>query len=195
MRTALLIIGSALPVFASLAYVLSIVRGKSRPERMTRFLLVVITALMVASLWATDDTSGIWLAWVSFVQAIFIFGLSLKYGMGGRDRLDYACLALCGVGIGLWLLSDWPWMGLIASIAADCIAMIPALRKTIRLPHTELTLFYAVDTFAGLFILFAGPYTLKAMALPAYIAAINFAFVLAIEWPRRQPVPTAETEV
>ncbi|MET0779653.1 MAG: hypothetical protein ABWY71_02350 [Candidatus Saccharimonadales bacterium] len=35
--------GSLLPIISSLAYVVSIMRGTTRPQRMTRLLLVVIT--------------------------------------------------------------------------------------------------------------------------------------------------------
>jgi hypothetical protein len=153
---------------------------------MTRFLLVLITILSVATLWAAGDTSGLWLAMASCVEAILVFVLSLKYGMGGRDRLDGACLALCIGGVALWLLSDKPLVGLAASIAADFIASLPALRKTIRLPHTELALFYALGAVAGLMIVLAGPFTLQAMVFPAYIASIDFAFVVAIVQSRRR---------
>jgi hypothetical protein len=187
MRIALLILGSGLPVLASLTYIISIVRGQTRPQRMTRFLLVIITLLMAASLWLAGDTSGVWLALVSFVQAVVIFGVSLKRGMGGTSRLDWTCLGLCLAGLALWLLAGWPWFGLLASIVADAVAMVPALRKTMRWPHTELTLFYAIDVFAGLAIVLAGPLTLQAIVFPAYIALINLVFVIAIRWPRRQP--------
>jgi hypothetical protein len=99
-----------------------------------------------------------------------------------------ACLTLCVAGIGLWIISDRPWVGLLASITADCIAVVPALRKTIRLPHTELVWFYALDAVAGLVIVCAGPFTAVALVFPAYIALINAVFVLAIVWPRRMPV-------
>jgi hypothetical protein len=185
MRELLLILGSVLPLIGTVFYTGSILKGHSIPQRMTRFLLVVITGVMTGALWAGGDTSGLWLALTSFLQSLFLWFLSFKHGIGGRDRLDMICLVLCLAGLALWLVVDQPWIGLLASIAADAIAMVPALRKTIRLPHTEMTTFYAVDTVAGLAIMFAGPLTLEAMLFPAYIAVINFAFVLAIKWPRR----------
>lgn len=185
MRNVLLIIGLLLPLVATVAYAGSILKGKSIPQRMTRFLLVVITGVLTGSLWASGDTSGLWLALTSFIQSLFLWVLSFKYGIGGRDRLDMICLVLCLAGLGLWIVSNQPWIGLLASIAADAIAMVPALRKTIRLPHTEMTAFYAIDTVAGLAIMFAGPLTVQAMLFPAYIAVINFAFVVAIRWPRK----------
>ncbi len=162
---------------------------------MTRLLLVVITAVMTGSLWAAHDTSGIWLALLSFVQAIVIWLLSLKRGMGGRDRLDMVCLLLCFIGIGLWQWSNQPLIGLIASIAADIMAALPSLRKTVRLPHTELALFYALDVIAALAIMFAGPLTPMTMLFPAYIASINATYVLVIRWPRAAQKPATAVQL
>lgn len=187
MRTLLLIIGSLLPVVSSATYVVSIWRGQTRPERMTRFLLMIITLLMFGSLWLGGDTSGVWLALISFVQAMVIWVLSLRRGMGGRDTLDFVCLGLCAVGIVVWVASGRAWAGMLISIVADIIATAPAIRKTIRWPGTELALFYILDTFAGIAIMLAGPYTVSAMVFPAYIIFINIVFVIAIRWPRRVP--------
>lgn len=189
MRTMLLIVGSLLPVISAVAYTVSIVKGNTRPERMTRFLLLVITGVMTVSLWASGDISGLWLALVSFLQSLLIWGLSFKWGMGGRNRLDVICLILCSLGILFWLWADQPLVGLISSIVVDLIACLPSLRKTILFPHTELMSFYLLDAIAGVVILLAGPFTVGAMVFPIYIAAINFAFVIAIKWPRKQPVP------
>ena len=192
MRTLLLVIGSLLPILSVITYIVSILKGQTRPERMTRFLLVVITAVTFAALWVGGDTSGVWLALVSFLQAVLVCLLSFKKGMGGTSRLDFICLALCLGGIGLWMLSDWPWIGLLAAIAADCVAMVPALRKTMRLPHTELALFYALDVVAGVAILLAGHRTAEAMVFPVYIILINLVFVVVIRWPRRSMHPEQE---
>jgi hypothetical protein len=189
-KIVLLFIGSLLPIVASAVYVLSIIRGKSRPHRMTRLLLMLITGLSSVSLLAGHDRSGVWLALVSFVQSVIIWLLSLKWGMGGRERLDFVCFGLCAMGIVLWLASGTALVGLVASIVADFIAIVPSLRKTIRLPHTEDGVFYALDVVAGSLVLFAGPLAWRSMLFPGYIALINVVFVTVIYcsphgWRRR----------
>jgi hypothetical protein len=180
MRNILLIIGSLLPLASSWVYIASILRGVSKPQRTTKLLLTIITGLSFFSLWAAGDTSGIWLALASFVQVAVIYGLSLVYGMGGRDKLDFVCIVLCAVGIMVWVATGSSLAGLVASIVADLVAVIPALVKTWRLPHTESWLFYALDTLAAGFIMAAGPYDLLALLFPAYILVINAVFVLVI---------------
>ena len=185
MRTSLLGLGVLLPVVSSGVYVASILRGKSRPHRMTRLLLVVICALSFGALAAAHDHAAIWLALVSLVQAVAIWALSLKRGLGGRDRLDFICLALCAVGLFLWLGSGQSLFGLSMSIVADFIACVPSIRKTIRLPHTESWLFFGIDTIAGACVALASSHTFTALLYPVYITLFNAAFVVVIVWPRR----------
>ncbi len=184
-RAMVLIFGSLLPVIASITYGIAIFEGRAKPERMTRLLLTVITAVSVTSLWAGGDTSGVWLALVAFIQSVGILGLSIKRGVGGHSQLDILCLVLCFMGVLLWLTLGRPWIGVWVSILTDCIAVVPALHKTIRLPHTEPALFYGLDVIAGLLIMSVGPFTLQAIAFPLYIATINLIFVVAIMWPRK----------
>lgn len=184
MRAVLLSIASLLPLIGGIVYIRSIFRGKSVPQRMTRLLMLVITGLSFISLWADGDTSGIWLALASLAQAIIVWALSFRYGMGGRDRLDIACFFLCFIGIGLWWGSGDALVGLAAFILADFVAVLPSLVKTIRLPFTELALFYALDVVAASLILLVGPYTVDALLYPVYLFCINLAFVMIIKWPR-----------
>jgi len=99
--------------------------------------------------------------------------------------LDMACLALCCVGVVCWVISGQSWAGLIASVVADFVAVIPSLYKTIRLPHTELALFYMLDVVAAICIVLAGPFTWEALFFPLYILVINAVFVVVIQWPRK----------
>ena len=168
-----LAIGTALPTISVLVYIRSILKGQTRPHRTTYLLLSMITGLSFASLLASRDTSGVWLAGVSFVQCLIVLGLALKFGMGGKDPFDVVCIGLCALGILAWLLTGESLMGLIASIVADFLAVLPTLRKVWRHPHTEVWLFYALDAIAAGFILGAGPYAVRAMIFPGYLLAIN----------------------
>lgn len=193
MKLTLLLIGSGLPLLSAVAYSVSIIRGKSRPQRMTRLLLVFIGALSFATLWAAHDTAAIWLALVSLVEAIVIWALSWRGGMGGRGRLDGICFGLCVLGMVLWLASGESLVGLVMAVAADFVACLPALRKTLRWPHTEPALFYASGVLAALAIALASAHTFRALLYPVYIMVIDSVFVVAIRWPRRVAAIPTET--
>ncbi len=186
MHTVLLLIGAVLPLIAAATYVQDVVRGSALPQRMTRLLLTVITGLSFASLLAGGDRSGLWLALASFVECAILWVLSWRHGIGGRNILDVVCLCLCAGGITLWAVSGESVVGLVASIIADCIACMPSLVKTVRLPHTEPARFYLMGAIAGGCILAAGPYEWRSVVFPLYIMAIDGSFVLAISLSRRR---------
>lgn len=180
-------ISSILALISPLVYAKSILKGDAKPHRTTRFVLLLITALTTASLFAQHNTVAIWLAGVSTIQSILIFILSIRHGMGGWSRSDIACLSIALTGIALWQLTSNPVLGLYFAILADFTGMIPALIKTYRLPQTEVWSFYALDVVASGFSLAAiTKWTGAEISYPVYIMIINFVMVLLILVPRRE---------
>jgi len=117
--------------------------------------LLFIAVITTASLFAQHDTVAIWLAGASALQAILLFGLSIKYGMGGWAKTDIACLIIAFIGIAFWQTTKNPSLALYASILSDFTGMIPALIKTYKYPKTEVWSFFLLDVFAAAFSLMA----------------------------------------
>lgn len=184
MHTGLIVISSTLALISPVVYARAILRGEARPHRTTRFVLLLITVLATASLFAQHDHVAIYLAGVSAVQSILIFGLSIKYGMGGWEKSDILCLMIALAGIVLWQTTKNPTLALYASIAADFTGMIPALIKTYHFPKTEIYAFYLLDVFAAIFSLFAlEAITIQQASYPLYIMIINLTMVGLIVRP------------
>jgi len=181
-RIILIAISSLLALISPVIYAHSILRGETRPHRTTRFILLLITLLSTASLIAAHDTVAVWLAGVSAIQAIFIFYLSIKHGMGGWSKADIACLVIALIGIIVWQTTSNPVLGLYFSILADFTGMIPAIIKTYRLPHTENAWFFGFDTVSGLLTTLAvTAFVAQQVAYPIYIMLMNGAMVLLIK--------------
>ncbi len=185
MQTVFIVISSILALISPVIYAWSILKGESKPHRTTRFVLLLITALSTVSLIAQHNNVAVWLAGVSTLQAIIIFYLSIQRGMGGWSKIDILCLIIAIIGIIVWQTTNNPILGLYFSILADFTGMIPALIKTYQLPHTENVWFFALDTLAGLFTLFAvTTFTAEQIAYPIYIFIINAAMVFLIQRPK-----------
>ena len=128
MSQLLLIAGALLPLISSITYAWSIIRGDTLPQVTTRFLMMAITALSFVSLLAAHDHSGVWLALTSTVQASGLWILSLKKGIGSIfNYLDLTCMALCALGIVLWLVSGQSLVGLF------------------QVPSAQNTMFFGMD--------------------------------------------------
>ena len=185
MQSIYILISSILVFISYLIYEWSIVTGRTKPHRTTRFVLLLITALGAASLFAQQDRVAIWLIGISAVQSVVVFALSFKWGMGGWDKSDLACLAIALVGIVVWKITDDPALGLYASVAADLAGMLPALLKTYRQPHTEYWMSYIFDIAAAGFTLLAiSAWQPQGYLYPMYIFVVNLVMLLFILRPK-----------
>lgn len=183
---AFIFISSILALISPIIYAKAILKGAAKPHRTTRFVLLLITSLSTASLLAQHNSVAVWLAGVSTLQALFIFILCIKKGMGGWSKIDLLCLVIALFGIYLWKTTNEPTLALYASIAADFTGMVPAIIKTYRFPKTEIYLFFLLDTFAGLFSLLANKtWSLENISYPIYIMLINLFMVILITRPKK----------
>lgn len=181
MPNPLILLSSVIALISPIVYARAIFRGEAKPHRTTRLVLLIITSLSTIALFAQHDTVAIWLAGVSTLQAIFIFILSLKYGMGGYSLTDGICLVVAIIGILFWQITQNPAMGLYFAILADFTGMVPSLIKTYKMPHTEIYMFFLLDVFAGFFSLLAvKQWTASEVSFPLYIMLINLAMVVLV---------------
>jgi len=184
MPSVFIIISSLLALISPIVYSIAIFKGEAKPHRTTRLVLLLITSLTTASLFAQKNQVAIYLAGVSTIQSIMIFTLSLKRGMGGWSKTDMLCLFIALIGIALWRITENPVVALYCAIGADFAGMIPALIKTSKFPKTEVWTFYLLDVFAALFSLLAlKKWTLEEYSYPIYIMFINLAMVILIVRP------------
>ena len=194
MQQALIALSSVVIFAAYLIYEWSIIVGRTRPHRTTRFVLLIITALGFASLIAQHDRAAVWLIGICAVHSAIVFLMSLKYGMGGYEKIDLVCLAIAILGIAVWKLTDDPAIGLYASVAADFTSMIPALNKTYKQPHTEYWLSYIFDIVASLLTLAAvTDWQIQSTLYPLYIVLVNTIMLACISQPiKRRKLKTLE---
>ena len=184
MPSVFIVISSLLALISPIVYSIAIFKGEAKPHRTTRLVLLLITSLTTASLFAQKNQVAIYLAGVSTIQSIMIFTLSLKRGMGGWSKTDMLCLFIALIGIALWRITENPVVALYCAIGADFTGMIPALAKTYKFPKTEVWTFYLLDVFAAFFILLAlETWTLQEYSYPIYIMLINLVMVILIVRP------------
>ena len=182
-----IIISSILAIISPIIYSIAIIKGKAKPHRTTRFILLIITSLTTASLLAQHNDVAIWLAAVSTFQSVMLFSLSMKKGMGGWSKSDIICLIMAIVGIVLWQITKNPVIALYFAIAADFMGMVPAIIKTYRWPQTEVWSFFILDVFAAIFSMLAlKQWAVTDYSYPLYIMLINLFMVVLIIVPRKK---------
>ena len=172
-----IIIGFITPIIG----ITSVIKGDFKPQRMTRFLIFIISLLFVGTLLAQGDRNGIFIAIAQLIGSFVIFILSIKKGMGGTDKFDFFILFMVILSLIIWRTTNNPTLGLIMSIITDFMSFLPALIKTWKHPETEEWKFYMSDTLASFFSLLSiKVYSLSTLAFPVYIFLINTTSVLMI---------------
>ena len=86
MHNFLLVSSTLVALLAPSAYVVSIIRGTSKPHRTTRFILTFVHSLNFLSILAAQGNLGARIfAGIDFVFALIVFLLSIRRGMGGTS--------------------------------------------------------------------------------------------------------------
>ncbi|NMB91694.1 hypothetical protein GYA37_02495 [candidate division WWE3 bacterium] len=159
----------------------SIIKGSFRPQRMTRFLLFLISSLFVGTLLAQHDRNSIFMAVPMLLSTFILFVLSLKKGIGGTERMDVVVFFMTILSLTIWKTTNNPVLGLTMSIITDLTAFLPTLVKTWKFPETEEWKFYMSDVVASTFnILSIKHYTYGSLVFPFYILLINTTSVVMI---------------
>ena len=139
-----------------ITYAISIFQGKTKPHRMTRFILAFVLTLNFLSIIAARGNFGaITFAGFTFLQALVIFLLSMWRGMGGSSKFDWACFVIAMIGLVGWKITGNPVVGVWFSVLADLAAYLPAFVKTYHHPHTESPWYYVMSGVSALLSLIA----------------------------------------
>lgn len=164
---------------AFILYYISIVQGRSRPNRVTWIILTVVGILILASYYASGARNTLWIPVAYTIGPLIVALLALKYGEGGASRLDSFCLIGCVVSIILWIVTDSPLVTLLINIGIDFLGMVPTLVKSFVDPWSEDLLAWSVTVFSNfLNIVAIERWEFSIVVYPIYMVLVNGFVVL-----------------
>ncbi len=180
-------VAALLAAIAVVPYVWSILKGHTRPSRASYAIWSVIQTIELVSYIAAGATTTKWVLLVLAINAIVIFGLSFKYGMGGRNKFDIPCLVLAGGAIILWVTSHNPALAVYMSMLAGFIAYLPTIKKSYLWPGSENTLSWAIFVIAAILNVCALTTIQPAIALPPLFGlGLSMTVTGLLVFPRRK---------
>lgn len=175
------IIAGILGVVGFIPYIISILRGKTRPNQATWFIWTLVGGLLAFSYLFEGDKNTIWLPLGYFLGPLVVALLSFRYGYSTWTRLDKICIIAALISLLPWLLANNATGTLLINVLIDSMGAIPTIVKAYREPETE-------DFTAWLIFLIANTIEVLAItdwnmtvAYPIYlflIAGIIIAFIL-----------------
>ncbi len=169
---------------AFILYYISILRGKTIPNRATWLILTIVGIIIASSYYSVGARETIWVA-VSYVLGPFItFLLSIKYGEGGWNNFDKHCLIISGVSIIIWLLSGSAIITLLINIFIDFLGILPTLKKSYLRPYSEELTPWTVTFIASLLNIVAiREWIFSIYIYPIYMLVFNTLIMLLILLP------------
>jgi hypothetical protein len=179
-------ISGILCLLAYVPYIVNILSCKTKPQRMSWFLWLVLGIISLASQASLGATYSLVLAYILTLGSLVIFLLSIKYGTGGFTARDIWALLFSIAGLVIWLMTNMPLISLAINIAIGSVGALLTIKKTIEHPGSETAITWLLASVAGLASLVStGHLRLGLIAYPLYIILTNFAVYISCQVHRK----------
>lgn len=174
----------AINLTSSLVYAWSVVKGRTRPNRVTWFILSFAPLLAFG---------GMMLQEVSFRESVFTLQTAIgpmivftstffaKQPQWKITKFDLSCGALSIIGFTLSVILREGNVAIVFAIMADGLAFLPTLVKAFRYPETENPAPFMIGIVSALIALaIITSWDFKHAAFPAYILTADILATLFI---------------
>lgn len=121
--------------------IISMRKGKTKPNLAGWFLYTIAMIMIVASSIALGAWQTVWLAIAYIIGQLLVIIISLKTGYFAFSKFDYICFTISFLGLILWIYTKNPIYALVLNVFVDAMGTLTIARKTWLNPGTE-------DTFA-----------------------------------------------
>ena len=91
MNTALAYISFAIIIFATIPYMVDIIRGKAQPARATRLMFFLLLLITLAQQNSLNSGYAMAVTIAELVSSTVLLALAMKYGVGGLSKSDKIC--------------------------------------------------------------------------------------------------------
>lgn len=179
------IIGTLIGAAGSVAYLISTVRGKVKPNKVS-FLLWSV-APMIA--FFAQIRQGVGMAALMTLSTgflpftVFVASFVNKEANWKITRFDILCGILSLIGLVLWLITKVGNVAIFFSIVADGLAAIPTIRKAYRYPDTEIAWPWIATVVGVILTLLTLPVlTFANSGFILYILALNTIIYVLVQF-------------
>jgi len=167
-------ISGILMILSVIPYTRSILKGNTKPQRMTWLIWTILTLIAFFSQLAKGASWSLFVTAGDMIAILVTFIFSIKYGVGGFRKIDILSLIGALVSLLLWYLTKEPAIALFLIILIDIIGANLTIIKSWKNPETENWICWAMCGVGGLFGIFSvGSFNLILLAYPIYICLIN----------------------
>jgi len=172
MKTALSLLAMACSLSGGVIYIISVFKGSARPHRITWLLWAILGVVYFLS--AIRSNGNVIYTFASFIQPFIIFLLALKFGVGGKSRLDVISLAIAVFALVLLVFMRTPILSLLLCLFVDAIGASLTIRKVLHDRGSEPRIMWLLSACGGAFALLGlRDYQLANLLFPSYIVILG----------------------
>lgn len=164
---------------ANIPYIIEIIRGQVKPERISWFLWTLLgLTYYFSALFAEGATL---FTFGELIGPVIILILALKFGVGGRSRFDLISLTVALMAFVLLFIVEGVLIGLFLALIVDGIGAMLTIRKLLIDPASESKWFWGIGAVSGvLAIVSLNNYNIETLLFPAYVVILSsFIFLKA----------------
>ncbi len=167
-------ISALLSIIMVIPYIYDIFLQKTKPERASWFIWLVLMSIAFFSQYAEGATDSLWLTGGQLVGVLLVFILSIKYGIGGLTKRDISALFFSMIGLLIWFITKNAVYALVIVVIIDAIGIWLTVLKTYEEPGTETLSTWVMSGTASFFgALSIGTFNFILLLYPLYLLLAN----------------------
>lgn len=179
------IVAGVVAFFAYIVYIISILKGKTKPSRATWWIWTFMGIVLAISYHSSGAVNTIWVPYVEFIGPLSIALLSIKYGEGGlNNKTDLVCLFGAIISIILWIIFNNPVVALVTNLVINSFAVAPTIKKSYLHPEGEdFWAWFSTGLADSLNMFAVEKFTFAILVYPIYmlVSDLIIIFVLLIK--------------
>ena len=181
------IIAGMLVFVAYIWYCKAIIKGTTKPNRMTWITIALISWVLLLTYKAGGADTTIWAPLGEAVAASVVAFLSIGRGVGGFEKTDIICFVGVIGSFILWQISGLSIVGLVSSLLVDTFALYPTIEKSWGKPNEEDRLAWTMTQIGNtLNILAINQLTLAILIYPIWRFLLDGVVVYALYRKKNQ---------
>jgi hypothetical protein len=187
------IIAGIISLIATLPYIISILKRKTKPSRTTWSVWSILSIVIAINYIQVGGGSAVWV-YIGYAFGVTVIGLlSFRYGEGGWTIMDKICLGGVMLSLIIWWYSGSALLSLFSILTVDIFGAIPTILKAYKKPEEEDKIAWALGFSANLLNLFAiQVWTFSLVIYPIYLFTMTGLVTLLTVLPRTKSVETAQ---
>lgn len=179
------IIGAIISFIGAISYLISTVKGETKPNRVTWFIWTLAPLVAFgAELSKGVGIQSLMTFMIGFNPLLIFFASFVnKKSEWKLGKLDFTCGALSVIGLIIWLILREGNAAIFFAILADGLAAVPTIVKSYYFPETENWFGYLTATIsAAITLLTIDNWNFAHYGFPVYILLVTALLVLLIKF-------------